>query len=155
MRKFSILSLFIVIAVFLIFDRAVASGLPVVSTHPRIWLTPAIKSGLDARKNANDPRWLELKAKADLLKTYPILPYSPENRTYYTSDTIIYDYQGEGWWDATAPLALAYVMTKDVAYSNKLFQLVDEMIRAQSDPADTAFGYAPLQAANYYPTRNL
>src|SRR5438128_2391101 len=74
-----------------------ASGLPVVATHPRVLLTPAIKNQLMARKNANDPRWLKLKARADVLKTYSIFPYKWATRTTEPNNTIFYDYQGEGW----------------------------------------------------------
>lgn len=133
-----------------------ASGLPVVPTHPRVMLTAAIKAELMAKKNANDPRWLKLKARADLLATYSINQYkwaargdAPENSIYYT-------YQGEGWYSAAMPLALAYQMTGDTKYSDKLFALVDEMLRAQADPDNTPpTGFGPLVPDNYYSTRAL
>lgn len=137
-------------------SSASASGLPVVPTHPRILLTPAIKSQLMARKNANDPRWLKLKARADVLKTYSIFPYKWATRTTEPPNTIFYDYQGEGWASAALPLALAYLMTGDASYSNKLFELTDEMIRAQSDPDNIQpKGFGPLVPGNYYSTRSL
>lgn len=133
-----------------------ASGDPVISTHPRLLLTPAIKSQLLARVAAGDPRWLRLKAEADALKTYTVMQYKWANRTDRADNTIFWDYQGEGWHSAAMPLAMAFQMTGDTAYSNKLIELVDEMIRAQSDPDNNApNGFGPLVADNYYPTRNL
>ena len=43
--------------------------------------------------------------------------------------------------------AFAYQMTGDTRYSNKLIELAQEMIRAQSE--------GPIQPDNYYPSRNL
>lgn len=133
-----------------------ATGLPVVPTHPRILLTPAIKSALLARKNANDPRWIRLKERADLLKTWSILQFKFAMRTDGPENTIFYDYQGEGWHGATMPLALAYQMTGDTSYSNKLLALVDEMLRAETDPDNMPpIGRGPLVPDNYYATRHL
>jgi len=156
MRNTSIVHALVALAVLFSATTLAASGLPVVATHPRVLLTPAIKATLMARKNANDPRWLALKARADVLKTYPILKYVDSIRTTEVPNTIFYDYQGEGWWDAAVPLGLAFQMTGDVSYSDKLLALVDEMIRAQSDPDNMPpLHNSPLQADNYYPTRNL
>lgn len=133
-----------------------ASGLPVVATHPRVLLTPAIKSRLLALKNANDPRWLRLKARADVLKTYSILQFKFATRSQEPDNTIFYDYQGEGWLSAAMPLGLAFQMTGDTSYSNKLLALADEMIRAQTDPDNMPpNGRGPLVPDNYYATRNL
>lgn len=134
----------------------VADADPVVSTRPRILLTPAVKSLLLDRVRNGDPRWLRLKAVADELKTRAILPYKWATRTTRRENTIYYDYQGEGWYSAAMPLALAYQMTGDVSYSNKLMELIDEMVRAQSDPDNTPpTGFGPLVPDNYYSTRNL
>jgi hypothetical protein len=133
-----------------------ATGLPVISTHPRILLTPSIKTQLVARRNANDPNWLRLKAQADLLKTYPVLQFKAATFRERRENTIFYDYQGEGWYSAAMPLAMAFQMTGDVSYSNKLLELVDEMIRAQADPDNLPpNGFGPLEPDNYYATRNL
>lgn len=135
---------------------AYASGSPVVSSHPRILLTPSIKAQLLAKKNANDPMWLALKAEADALVMYSILQYKYATRTQEPDNTIFYDYQGSGWYDAAMPLALAFQMTGDTKYSDKLLALADEMLRAQSDPANNPpNGRPPLQPDNYYPTRYL
>jgi len=133
-----------------------ATGLPVVSTHPRVLLTPTLKAQLLALKGAGDPRWLSLKSRADLLKTYSIHPFTFATRTDAPENAIFYDYQGEGWHGATMPLALAYQMTGDTSYSDKLMQLVDEMLRAETDPANMPpIGRGPLVPDNYYATRHL
>jgi len=128
----------------------------VISTHPRLLFNAADKSRLLAKKNANDPSWLALKARADTLATYTINPY--EFATNYESPdgTIFYTYQGEGWLAATLPLAFAYQMTGDTAYSNKLIELAQEMIRAQSDPNNNPpNGLPPIQLDSYYASRNV
>jgi hypothetical protein len=156
MRTTSIVYLLIAAAMTISTLTLSATGLPVVGTHPRVLLTPAIKSQLLARRNANDPRWLKLKAQADLLKSYSILQYKWATRTDEPNNTIFYDYQGEGWYSAAMPLAFAYQMTGDTSYSNKLFALTDEMIRAQSDPDNMPpTGFGPLVPGNYYSTRSL
>ncbi len=133
-----------------------ASDKSVTPSHPRLLLTPTIRTQLLAKKNANDPTWQSLKARADTLVTYSILPYIYITRTTEIQNTIFYDYQGSGWYDAALPLALAYQMTGDTQYSNKLIALADEMIAAQTRPENTPpTGLPPLQPDNYYPTRYL
>lgn len=140
----------------LVLSQSLSQADPVVATHPRILLTPAVKAQLLARKNASDPRWLRLKARADELVTFSFFPYKWATRTTEPPNTIFYDYQGEGWSSAAMPLGLAYQMTGDTAYSNKLFGLVDEMLRAQTDPDNMPpLGLGPLVPDNYYSTRNL
>ena len=92
----------------------------------------AEQSRLLAKKNANDPSWQALKARADTLATYSINQYKFASSSAAPPATIFYNYQGEGWYDAALPLAFAYQMTGDTKYSNKLVQLAQEMIRAQS-----------------------
>ncbi len=115
----------------------VARADPVINTHPRLLLTAAEKSRLLAKKNANDVSWQALKARADTLATYSINPYKSANSGDSPAGTIYYTYQGEGWYEGTLPLAFAYQMTGDTRYSNKLIELAQEMIRAQSDPDNT------------------
>jgi hypothetical protein len=129
---------------------------PVIATHPRLLFDSVGKARLLAKKNANDPTWLALKAQADTLATYSIHPY--EFATSYESPpgTIYYTYQGEGWLAATLPLAFAYQMTGDTAYSSKLIALAQEMIRAQSDPANNPpNGSPPIELDSYYASRNV
>ncbi len=133
-----------------------AAAYTVTLGRPRILLTPTIKARLQAKVSANDTTWIALRERADLLATFSILPYKWITRTAEPPNTIFYDYQGEGWWGATMPLALAYQMTGDAKYCNKLSQLADEMWRAQFDPDNNPpNGIPPLQPDNYYPTRNL
>lgn len=156
MRTTRILYGLVVLTLFLPPPRLFSTGLPVIATHPRILLTPAIRSRLLALKDANDLRWVRLKARADVLKTYSILPFKFATRTDEPENTIFYDYQGEGWHGATMPLALAFQMTGDTAYSNKLVGLVDEMLRAETDPDNMPpNGRGPLVPDNYYATRHL
>src|SRR4029079_5307443 len=107
---------------------------PVISTHPRLLLTPAEKSRLLSKVGALDPSWVALRNRADLLASYSINPSKSANSGDAPDGTIFYTYQGEGWLSATLPLALAFQMTGDTRYSNKLIELAQEMIRAQSDP---------------------
>jgi len=128
----------------------------VVASHPRLLLTVADKQRLAARVAANDAAWQALKARADELTGDSILPYEYASRTSEPDDTIFYDYQGSGWYDAAMPLALAYQMTGDHRYSDKLLALADEMLRAQADPANNPpNGRPPLEPDDYYPTRYL
>ncbi len=129
---------------------------PVFSTHPRLLLSMAEKTRLLARKNANEPSWQALKASADALATLPVGQYKSATRNTSPPGTIYYSYQGEGWYDAALPLGMAYQMTGDIKYSNKLIELVQEMIRAQSDPDNQPpTALLPIRPDNYYPARNL
>ncbi len=110
--------------VFALSIQATAEGAaPVVNTHPRLLLSSAEKSRLLAKRTANDASWLALKAQADLLATYPVAPYKFATSDAARENTIFYTYQGEGWLEATLPLAFAYQMTGDTKYSNKLIEL--------------------------------
>lgn len=120
---------------------------PVISTHPRLLLTASERTRLLARKNANDPAWQALEARADTLATYPVAEYHPYNAA---ENTIYYTYQGESWLAATMPLAIAYQMTGDTKYSNKLLELAQVMIRAQDDPPE---GIPPVAIDSYYASR--
>ena len=145
-----------VVAFALAMQATVAHADPVIATHPRLLLTTAEKSRLMAKVNANDVSWQTLKARADTLATYSIHPYKFANRNDAPAGTIYYTYQGEGWYDTALPLAFAYQMTGDTRYSNKLIALVQEMIRAQSDPDNAPpNGQPPIRPDNYYPSRNL
>jgi len=133
-----------------------ASGLPVISTHPRLLLSAADLPRLQALVASDDPLWTVLKARADTLATYAINPYIYASRGEEPDNTIFYDYQGSGWSDAAMPLALAYRMTGDSRYSDKLAALADEMVAAQSRPENNPpQGLPPLEPDNYYPTRHL
>ncbi len=144
------------VALLLSMQATVARADPVINTHPRLLLAAAEKSRLVAKKNGNDVSWQALKARADTLATYAIYPYKFATRTTEPAGTIFYDYQGEGWYEATLSLAFAYQMTGDTKYSNKLIELAQEMIRAQSDPDNNPpNGQPPIQVDSYYPSRNI
>ncbi len=96
----------------------IANADPVISTRPRLLLTAADKARLLAKKNANDPTWQAMKARADTLATYPVSQYKSATRNFSPAGTIYYSYQGEGWYDAALPLAFAYQMTGDTKYSD-------------------------------------
>ena len=127
---------------------------PVNASHPRLLLTAANRTRLLAKRDANDPSWMALKARADTLATYSIHPYKFATNSQAPEGTIYYGYQAESWFAATLPLALAYQMTGDTKYSNKLIQLAQEMIRAQSDPDNNPpNGQPPIRLDSYYPSR--
>lgn len=134
----------------------VARANPVINTHPRLLLSAADRSRLIAKKNANDPSWQALKARADTLATYTIHPYKSATNFESPLNTIYYTYQGEGWLSDTLPLAFAYQLTGDTKYSGKLIELAQEMIRAQSDPDNNPpIGIPPIQPDSYYASRNV
>ncbi len=131
------------------------SAAAVIATHPRLLFDTAGKARLLAKKNANDPTWIALKAQADTLATYSINPYTFDTNADSPLGTIYYTYQGEGWLSATIPLAIAYQMTGDTAYSNKLIALAQEMIHAQGDTINNPPGGFPIQLDSYYASRNV
>lgn len=129
---------------------------PVIATHPRLLFNTAGKARLLAKKNANDPSWVALKARADTLATYSVQQYKFATSSSSPPDTIYYTYQGEGWLSSALPLAFAYQMTGSTTYSDKLIELAQEMIRAQSDPDNNPpNGLPPIQLDSYYASRNV
>lgn len=129
---------------------------PVIPTHPRLLFASTGKARLLAKTTANDPSWLALKSRADTLASYTIHPYTFATSSDAPAETIYYTYQGEGWLAAALPLAFAYQMTADTTYSNKLIQLAQEMVRAQSDPNNNLpIGLPPIQLDSYYASRNV
>jgi hypothetical protein len=129
---------------------------PVIPSHPRLLFDSAGKALLLAKKNANDPSWQALKARADTLAAFTIHPYTFATSSESPLGTIYYTYQGEGWLSATLPLGFAYQMTGDTAYSSKLIALAEEMIRAQSDVNNNPpVGFPPIQLDSYYASRNV
>lgn len=136
--------------------RSVAAAQPVRPTRPRLLLDAPTLARLKGKQTANDASWQALKARADVLTTYSVLKYKFDTRTDEPENTIFYDYQGEGWFNATMPLGLAAQVTGDPKYAAKLIELADELLRAQADPYNQPpTGALPLQVDNFYPTRNL
>ncbi|GHN02605.1 hypothetical protein WSM22_40940 [Cytophagales bacterium WSM2-2] len=116
---------------------------PVVPARPRVLLNTEIKNALIAKKNANDPEWQAFKKEADKFATWPVIPYTQPS-TF--GDQIEYGYQGSGWPTPAFTLALAYQLTNDTKYSNKMKQLADVMINA---------GVAAMKEGIGYPSRNI
>jgi hypothetical protein len=136
--------------------RLAASGMPVVAGHPRVMLTPSIKAALQAKMSAGDPAWLALKAQADQLASYKIFPYVFATHSQEPDNTIFYDYEGSGWYQAALPLGLAAQVSGNGAYCGQLAALADEMVAAQTRPQNLApNGEPPLAVDDYYPTRFL
>ncbi len=132
------------------------TGRPVTTARPRILLTPARVAQLRAKVTGGDPDWRALKARADTLAADRIFPYTYANRSNEPDNTIFYDYQGEGWYNATMTLGLAYQITGGAPYLRQLLALADEMIRAQYAPENNPpRGLPPLRPDDYYPTRSL
>jgi hypothetical protein len=96
-----------------------------------------------AIKNANDPTWVNLKADADTYATYKVPAYS---RNSCPANNICYDYQGLGWMNAIEPLALAYHLTSDTKYSDKVREILNAFAAAGVAPCSTASGYASRSA---------
>ncbi|MFO0985270.1 MAG: hypothetical protein U1E76_26660 [Planctomycetota bacterium] len=129
---------------------------PATSAHPRLLVDAASKKRLSLKKAAGDPSWLALKARADVLATYSILPYEFATSSEARPNTIYYTYQGEGWLAAALPLGLTYLMTGDTKYSDKLIELGREMVRAQSDPENNPpIGLPPIELDSYYASRTV
>lgn len=128
----------------------------VIPTHPRLLLDASNRSRLMLKRDTNDPSWLALKARADDLATYSVLPYKFATSSQSGANTIYYTYQGEGWLAAALPLGFAYQMTGDTKYSDKLVELAREMIRAQSDPDNNPpTGLPPIRLDSYYASRTV
>lgn len=130
------------------------NGGAIIAGHPRLLLTPAIKTTLLAKVQANDPTWTALKTRADILLTYPITQYKTATAYNWFANTIFYGYQGEGWYSDVIPLAFAWQMTGDTNYCNKLLAIADEFIRAEYDPANQPpTGRSPMTLGNAFPSR--
>jgi len=156
MFRIAFRSVLAAVAFAFVMHPTVARADPVINTHPRLLLTAAEKSRLLAKRSANDVSWQALNARADTLATYTIHPYKFGSRSDGPLGTIYYTYQGEGWYEAALPLAFAYQMTGDTKYSNKLIELAQEMIRAQSDPENTPpNGLSPIAVDSHYASRGV
>lgn len=117
------------------------------ATHPRIFLTPTLLSRLRAKAAANDPDWLDLKAEADQLVTWAVPAYS---QFAYPPNSIVYTYQGSGWFDAIIRLGLAYQITGNTAYADKVIEVVKV-----ANATFAAGNLTPISVDNGWPTRML
>jgi hypothetical protein len=124
--------------------------------HPRLLLDQPTRERLKGIQTGDNAIWQALKARADLLATFTVLEYKFDTRTDEPENTIFYDYQGEGWLQATMNLGLAAHMSGDPAYVAKLMEIADELLRAQTDPYNQPpDGILPLQVDSFYPSRNV
>jgi hypothetical protein len=119
------------------------SSLRAQVSHPRIWLDSATMTRLLALKNANDSTWVNLKADADAYATYKVAAYS---RNSCPANEICYDYEGLGWMNAIEPLALAYRLTANTRYSDKVREILNVFAAAGVTPCSAASGYASRSA---------
>ncbi|MDY0282294.1 MAG: hypothetical protein RBR35_17235 [Salinivirgaceae bacterium] len=109
---------------------------------PRLYLTPDLLSKLQAKVVANDATWLAIKESANTYTARPVHSYDTARHT----GEIMYTYQGEGWLEAAEPLALAWKLTGDTKYADKLIQLADVMIAAD---------ITVVAVDNAFPTRSV
>jgi hypothetical protein len=128
-------------------SHAVVAQLPVLTNRPRILFTPDIKNRLLAKKNAGHPDWVKLKSDADKYVTWPVVtPWENPVNQQWANAKINYYYQGSRWSEVALPLGMAYLLTGDSTYANKLKELANAMIQA---------GDAPIRAGSGYPSRNI
>lgn len=125
---------------------AVASQTAGRTAQPRIWLTPAVLSVLQAKAAANDADWLAVKASADTLLTYTVPAFQVSGGP---NNAILYDYQGGGWGSAWTILGLAYQVTGTVAYATK----AKEVISVAIAPFNDSGILTPISTDSGYPTR--
>ena len=80
---------------------------------------------------ANDPTWVALKARADVLAAAPVAAYAKSGGSV---DPICYgcvnQYRGSGWYEALTVLSMAYKMTGSTVYSNQVKAVMKVMIAA-------------------------
>lgn len=90
---------------------------PIVSTHPRILLTPTdvseIKSVISKRAEPRYSSWLNLKSRADRLIHEPLAP------PYTGKDSLMFYNLAKGAGNRTSQLALAFLLDGNTAYAAK------------------------------------
>ena len=118
-----------------------------VGPHPRLFLTPVVLEKLKAKAASGDADWLALKAQADRYLTYSVLPYQ---RTGCAPRSICYVYQGGGWLGPIRRLAMAYQITGNRAYADKVMAIMD----AANAPFKDHESVEPLSLDRGYPSRS-
>ncbi len=125
---------------------ATTQGTPVVGSHPKIFLNTTFLNQLKSKAAANDPNWVTLKAQADSYATQTVAPFDVNA---CSSGQICYTYEGHGWYDAITTLGLAYQVTGNVNYANKVIEILNVA------NAQTAVGnLTPISADSGYPSRS-
>ena len=109
--------------------------------HPRIWLDSPTLARLNALVSANDPAWVALKARADVLAAAPVSPYAYDTGTDPICYGCVGQYRGSGWGEALTVLSMAYKMTGNTLYSNQVKAVMRAMIAAGATPILNDNGY--------------
>ncbi len=113
--------------------------------HPRIILTAGILDGLTTRARAGDPAWVALRDSCDALAVLPVWPPTGGSG----SPRIDEGYQGSGYFDPLADLALCYRVAKladpnrAAAYGTKGADILDKMSAPSTSPnplRDSGYG---------------
>ncbi|MEI8360544.1 MAG: hypothetical protein WCG01_00185 [bacterium] len=110
---------------------------------PLIFLNAEIETRIQSKMVSNDPTWLALKADADAYAAKNVPAYDPYA---WPNGSIPYSYQGQSWLEATEALALAWKVTGNTIYADKLIQIADVIIAAP---------LTCISVDNGYPTRNV
>ena len=108
------------------------------ASHPRIFLTSTVISNLQAKVAANDPDWLTLKARADVIVARTVAAY---DRTATPEGYIYYSYEGIPWLEAAQVLGLAYRATGTTTYRDKLLELGAVIAAAGNAPIIVDVGF--------------
>lgn len=100
-------------------------------THPRLLLDTAYKAELMSHVTANDATWTGWKADADYYLDKTVAPYAPGICTQTTqicfTGGLNGSYEGSGWYAMMFSLSLAYQLTGDTTYSNKVKEVITVM----------------------------
>jgi hypothetical protein len=133
-----------------------AAASPVV-TPPTLLLGPSDLARLQAKVKDGDKTWATLKALANGYTRDTVFPYISDVSWREPSNSIFYDYEGEGWNDAAMDLGLAHLVEPaDKAYSKALARLGDELVAAQIRPQNIfPSGRTPIEVDDFYPDRNI
>jgi len=123
-------------------DQAASSG------RPAIWIDGATLARLKAKAAANDPDWVAHRDSADSYLSRTVLPY---DRNAGSSNTAIgYAYEGEGWFSSIFSLALAYEISGNAAYANKVREIL-AVINGETKKGNLE----PISVDAGFPTRML
>jgi len=90
------------------------------AAHPSVILTPEVVAALKAKQGNAD--WQAVKSRADRYVNNNVAAYV---RSGCANNSICYDYEGSGWLDAIENLGVAYQVTGNVAYANKVIAIMD------------------------------
>ncbi|RYD88982.1 MAG: hypothetical protein EOP54_26370, partial [Sphingobacteriales bacterium] len=140
--------------------------LPVSTARPRIFLDPATKANLMAKRAANTDEWKNLLTNANKYVPKQVIPWNEvtaSSNQYYNTGDIFYSYCGSNWEVAALTLGLAHQLIKGnktgaypTNYSAKLVQLADVIIKAYADyPPNKNYQPNIFQFNSAYATRHV